>query len=137
MESLERIFNFSNMVVGAILSTVLIYLGGNDGLLKAVLIAMVFDFITGTLRAFKTRQISSRIGFNGILRKGIILGVVVFAVALDNALVMSDDLVNSRRVILMFYLGNEGLSIIENCQVLNVPIPKILIKTLNKLRDTK
>lgn len=134
MEIIEKIFNVATMLLGVFLSSIIIFLGGHDALLKAVLVAMAIDYITGFVRAVRTNTRSSRVGFNGILRKGVMLGVVVFAVALDDALVMGDDLINARRVILLFYIGNEGLSIFENCEALGIPVPKLLISTLKKLK---
>ena len=134
MEFIEKIFNFGTMVIGLVLSTIIIFMGGQDALLKAVFIAMTIDYITGVVRGFRFNELSSRVGFNGILRKGIMIMVIVFAVALDDALTLTSDAINARTMILLFYIGNEGRSIFENCEALGVPIPKGIKDFIEKLK---
>ena len=59
------------------------FLGGYDGLLYALVVFMVADYITGVMCAVYDRNLSSSIGFKGICRKVLILMLVGIANILD------------------------------------------------------
>ena len=84
------------------------FLGGNDGLLYALLAFVVLDYITGVMCAVADKKLSSAVGFKGICRK-----VLIF----------------------FFYISNEGLSLVENAAYLGLPIPGKLHKVLEQLHD--
>ena len=71
----------------AILATVgylFIYLlGGWDVSLQCLLLAIVFDYISGMIKAFHTKTLSSKIGFHGILKKVGVLLIVMLGVLVD------------------------------------------------------
>lgn len=128
MGEIEKVFNFETFLTGGTVALILGLLGGWDAMLKLVLIAMVLDWITGLIKSIKQKTLSSRTGFNGIIRKSVMLMVVAFAVGLDEVLNLQGDTVNARFIVLMFYMGNESLSMLENIEAIGVPIP-------SKLRD--
>lgn len=128
MGEIEKVFNFETFLTGGGITLALGLLGGWDEMLKLVLIAMVLDWITGLIKSIKQKTLSSRTGFNGIIRKSVMLMVVAFAVGLDEVLSIQGDTVNARFIVLMFYMGNESLSMLENIEAIGVPIP-------TKLRD--
>lgn len=134
MGEIEKIFNFETFATGSSITLILGLLGGWDAMLKLVLISMVLDWITGLIKSIKNKTLSSRTGFNGIIRKTVMLMVVAFAVALDEVLSMQGDTVNARLIVLMFYIGNESLSMLENIEAIGVPIPSRLRDMLVQCR---
>ena len=114
------------------ISTALIYLlGGFDVALNCLLIAIVLDYISGLIKAYNTKTLSSRIGFRGLLKKLGILIVVMVAVLVDRVTGNSGAI---RTVIIYYFVANEGLSIIENLGAAGIPIPKFLKKALKALK---
>ena len=59
------------------------FLGGCDGLLIALLIFVVLDYITGIMCAVVDYKLSSEIGFKGIFRKVLIFALVGIGHILD------------------------------------------------------
>lgn len=104
--------------LGAFLS---FFLGGLDGLLLILVIVIGIDYVTGVLNSFVQGQFSSDIGFHGIARKVCIFLVVGLANVLDHELLGHSEVL--RDAACMFYLANEGLSIMENAIALGVPFP--------------
>ena len=100
------------------------FFGGLDGYIKVLIACTVIDYITGILRAGKEREISSRVAFDGIKRKITMFLLVGLANIVDFHLLDSKQAF--RVAIILFYIGNEGISIIENADRLGVPIPKFL-----------
>lgn len=114
------------------ISTALIYLlGGFDVALNCLLIAIVLDYISGLIKAYNTKTLSSRIGFRGLLKKLGILILVMVAVLVDRVTGNSGAI---RTVIIYYFVANEGLSIIENLGAAGIPIPKFLKKALKALK---
>ena len=104
-------------------------LGGLDellGLLIAVLVAALWH------RSGKsaTGALDSRAGFRGLCKKGAVLLVVYIGVLLDRALGI--DYV--RGALVLFFCGNEGLSLLENIGLMGVPYPPALRKMLEALK---
>lgn len=106
--------------------------GGADVALKTLLLFMLLDYLTGLICATKEKCLSSGIGFNGILKKVMILIVVAVAFNLDN-IINTDGLVKS--LVIFFYVGMEGISILENAARMNVGVPDELRDKLLQLRD--
>ncbi len=105
--------------------------GGFDNLMMTLLILMMIDYITGVLKAIYNRKLNSQIGFRGIIKKVMILLLVVLSSTLQTVLLST---VPIRDVVIMFYIANEGISIIENMGSV-IPIPtniKTFFEQLNK-----
>ena len=100
------------------------FFGGLDGFIKVLLAFSVVDYFSGVAVAFVHRNISSKIGFNGILRKSVMFALVGIANLVDHTFLGSSDAV--RTVVVLFYIGNEGVSIMENAYKLGVPFPDAL-----------
>ncbi|AXB82766.1 holin family protein [Megasphaera hexanoica] len=111
------------------------YLIGWNDVIEALLVAMAIDYITGILAAYinPDMQLNSQRGFKGICKKIVILLLVALAHELDRA--TGQPAVQS--LVVWFFLGNEGLSIIENAAKAGLPIPKKLRDTLEQLTDKK
>lgn len=106
--------------------------GGVDVALKTLLLFMLLDYLTGLICATKEKCLSSAIGFNGILKKVMILVVVAVAFNLDNV-INTDGLVRS--LVIFFYVSMEGISILENAARMNVGVPDELRDKLLQLKD--
>ena len=99
--------------------------------LTILLVFMAIDFITGIIKGAYTGKLRSSVGYKGILRKGTIMLVIVFANMLD--LLTGTGLPVFRTMIVFFYIGNEGLSIIENLGAIGVPVPAAITKYIEQL----
>ena len=117
--------------IGAILGGVGGFLFGSWGLpLQILLTAMVLDYISGMLKAFYLGEVSSRVGYKGLIKKVGILFTIVVANLTDLIL----GLTVFRSAICMFFCMNELVSVLENVALIGVPIPKFLT---DKLIQTK
>ena len=79
------------------------------------------------------RQISSEIGFVGILKKILILVMVAMGHLLDQNLLGGGAAM--RTAVIFFYTANEGISITENLSRLGFPIPARLKSVLAQLSE--
>ena len=108
-------------------------LGGYDGLLYALIVFMVMDYITGVMCAVSDKKLSSAVGFKGICRKVIILMLVGIANLLDVEVIGTGAVL--RTAVIFFYLSNEGVSLLENAAHLGLPIPEKLKAVLSQLHN--
>ena len=123
--------------------------GGLLGLLGAwtqmhtILVAfMALDYITGCVVAALRRSpktegggLSSKVGFIGLAKKGFVLAVVLLAALLDRAL--GNTTMAFQGATVCYYIANEGLSVLENAALLDVPLPRRLREALEALREEK
>ncbi len=108
-------------------------LGGMDGLLTALMVFMLLDYITGIIIAVKEKKLSSEIGFYGLVKKGVMLTVVAVGHILDTQILGGNSSM-LRSGVAGFFLANEGLSILENAGMLGIPLPKKLKTLLQQLK---
>lgn len=134
MDELEKIFSFQSAIVGGLCAFFCKILGGYDVLLQVVLVAMLLDYITGIIKAYQNKKLSSKTGINGIIKKIVMLMIVSFCVSMNQIWQLIGTGVNIRNLILLFYLGNESISLFENCEAIGVPIPKAIKKALLQLK---
>ena len=114
-------------------------LGGWDASLQVLVALMVADYLTGVLvaavwqRSNKSASgaLDSKAGFKGILKKCMILLLVWIGVLLDNATGVN----YIRMAVVLFFVGNEGISLLENLGLMGVPFPAFLKRALEALRD--
>ncbi|MGO5163669.1 phage holin family protein [Fusicatenibacter saccharivorans] len=88
------------------------FLGGCDGLILALLLFVVADYITGIMCAISDKKLSSEVGFKGICRKVLIFMLVGIANVLDVQVIGNGSIL--RTAVIFFYLSNEGISLLEN-----------------------
>ena len=124
--------------IGSITSAigaVLTYFTGWNDALEALLTLMVIDYATGLLAAYinPDLKLDSHKGFRGICKKIVIILLIVLAHELEKA----TGLPAVQSVVVWFFVGNEGLSIIENSAKAGVPIPSKLRDTLEQLSNEK
>lgn len=108
--------------------------GGWDLAMLTLITFIVIDYLTGLLKAFVTKEISSAIGYKGIAKKGGIFVVLIISVALDRLLNTGNWVF--RTLTCFFYIANEGISIIENLAAIGVPIPYKIIEVLAQIKDS-
>lgn len=118
----------AGLIIGA-------FIGDINGLFWALLIFAMVDYITGVTAAILEHQLSSEIGFKGITRKVLLFLIVGVANVLDVYVIGTASV--CRSMVIMFYLANEGLSIIENVGRCGVPIPEKLKLILKQLEEEK
>ena len=109
------------------------FLGGCDGLIIALLVFVVMDYLTGVMCAIADKKLSSAVGFKGICRKVLIFMLVGIANIIDVEVIKTESVL--RTAVIFFYLSNEGISLLENAGHLGLPIPEKLRKVLEQLHD--
>ena len=109
------------------------FLGGLDGLMIALVIFVVLDYVTGIMCAIADKKLSSSVGFKGICRKVLIFLLVGVAHIVDLHVVGSGSVL--RGAVVCFYLSNEGVSMLENAAHLGLPVPEKLKVILEQLHD--
>ena len=120
--------------MSAVLSFFIYLLGGLDIALECLLIAIVVDYISGMIKAYTTKTLSSRIGYKGILKKVGIIAIVTLSVLLDR---ITGEHGAIRTLVIYYFVANEGLSILENLAAAGVPIPDVISNTLQNLKNKK
>ena len=113
------------------------FLGGNDGLLYALLVFVIVDYITGVMCAIEDRKLSSAVGFRGLCRKVLTFLLVGIAQVLDVHVLNQPGVL--RTAVIFWAIANNGLSILENAAHLGLPVPEQLKQVLEQLhnRDQK
>ena len=119
------------MAVAAIGGWLGYFLGGMDGLMIALIVFMVLDYITGLMCAVIDKKLSSAVGFKGICKKVLILMLVGLANIVDLHVVGTGSAL--RGAVICFYLSNEGLSLLENAAHIGLPVPDKLKDVLAQL----
>lgn len=130
---MKEFWNVIQLVFSAVGGWLGYFLGGYDGLLYALIVLMVVDYITGVMCAVSDKKLSSTVGFKGICRKVLILMLVGIANLLDVQVVGTGAVL--RTAVIFFYLSNEGVSLLENAAHLGLPIPGKLKEILAQLHD--
>ncbi len=114
-------------------------LGGWDTAMQVLVALMAADYLTGVLVAAvwqrsnksATGALDSKAGFKGLCKKGAILLLVWIGVLLDSAIGAE----YIRTAVILFFIGNEGLSLLENLGLMGVPFPVFLKRALEALRE--
>lgn len=106
--------------------------GGIDYSLIALLIIMALDYITGVISAIYNKELSSRIGAKGILKKVLMLCIIGLAVIVDR---LTGETGAVRTLVIYYYVANEGISILENLVECDVPFPEKVLEVLKQLQN--
>ena len=125
-------------VLGTIGSVIASAFGGWDTALQTLLIFMGIDYITGLVvagvfhKSSKTKSgaLESRAGWKGLCRKGVTLLVVLVACRLD--MIINSNFI--RDAVVIAFVTNETISIIENAGLMGVPIPTVIVKAIEVLK---
>ena len=132
----DRILKWVAAAAGAVAGL----FGGWSRMHTILAVFMIVDYLTGCVVAALGRSpktegggLSSKAGFVGLAKKGFMLAVVLLATLLDGAL--GSQAAVFQGATLCYYIANEGLSILENAALMDVPFPDKLRKALETLRD--
>ena len=125
--------------VCAIVSSTILYLVGDITMPFIILLVFICtDYITGLIlsgvfkKSKKTKSggLSSEIGFKGLIKKVCIIICVIVANLLDYVLETN----YIRNVVIISFMTNEVISIIENLGLIGVKIPKAIINAIDILK---
>lgn len=120
-------------IITSEVATIFIYLfGGIDVALTCLIVAIVLDYVSGMIKAYNKKQLSSKIGFSGILKKIGILILVMLSVLVDR---VTGNTGAIRTLVIYYFVANEGLSVLENLGETGIPIPNAIRKALKVLKD--
>ena len=129
--SSERTSDFANWLVGMSVAGVSWFFGGIDSAYTALLTFIVIDHIVGQLAFRIIHQHSIELVKRDIVKKLLILLLVGISHIIDEILFQKATL---RTAIIFFYIGNQGLSILNHAITIGLPVPKKLIELLENLR---
>lgn len=130
------------------LIAVVSYLSGRfSDLFWILCILMLIDYFTGYISAWITKTRNSRIGLVGIIKKVMYVVFVLFGFILDMAIIkilgqLNIDFsfnsiggISLGVIIIIFYIGNETISIVENFEKMGLKTPKWLTKIGSLLKE--
>ena len=126
LKSLQGIFS----VIVGVLAT---FFGDFDGALKVMLSFVIIDYVTGISAAIIEKRLSSTIGARGIVKKVSIFLIIGMSHMLDMYVMGNTGAL--RMMVIIFYIANEGVSIIENCTRIGLPVPEKLKDILEQLNN--
>ena len=132
---MDKLIGIAKLAFGGIIAALSGFIGGMDGIMYALIAFITIDYITGVAVAIKRRELSSEVGFWGLVRKVCILMLVGIAHYIDCYVTQNGDVV--RTVVSMYYIGNEGVSVLENCGNLGLPLPPKLMEIMVQIRTGK
>ena len=113
--TMQYVFAAMGGAIGAVL-------GGFDGF-----------YITGLMAAVINKEVSSEVGFHGIVKKVVIFCLVAVGHIVDTQIICDGSVV--RTAVIFFYLSNEGISILENATRIGLPVPQKLKNVLEQLKE--
>lgn len=128
---MEKYFNTVSIITGIIGGFLCKHLGGFDMLLGVIITLVTLDYLTGILKAIYNKQLSSEIGYKGIIKKIFIFIVIATAYEIQK---VTGDSIPLREITLVFFISNESISLLENASEF-IPIPTQLKNVLIQLRD--
>ncbi|MGU8448523.1 phage holin family protein [Clostridium perfringens] len=132
---MEKLFDYIKLLVMALGTGFTWLFGVWDIPLVVLVVFMVLDQLTGVIRGYVNKELSSDVGLKGIARKCVILIILIVAVMLDRLLNTGSWMF--RTMVAYFYIANEGISLLENCASLGAPIPEKLKHALIQLKEGK
>ena len=130
---MKEFWNFIQLILSVIGGWIGYFVGGCDGLIYALIVFVVIDYLTGVMCAIADKSLSSEIGFKGICRKVLIFLLVGIANILDVNVIGTGSAL--RTAIIFFYISNEGITLLENAAHLGLPVPEKIKTVLEQLHD--
>lgn len=129
MSNISTIYNSVVAFFGAVVGFMF---GGVSGLLIALIVFIVFDFITGVMTGIVEKKLSSETAFKGLVRKVLEILIVSAAHLLDFYVFKEGDALFTATCFV--FISTEGISLVENAARIGVPIPKVIVDTLVQLK---
>lgn len=131
---MDKLTELAKIAIGSIITVISGFLGGMDGIMYALIAFISIDYVTGVAAAFKHKRLSSEIGFWGIVKKVCMLVLVGIAHLIDVNVMKNGDVF--RTAVALYYIGNEGLSLLENISAIGVKLPPKLIDVLKQIQES-
>lgn len=137
---MKRLLEILAAAGGAVLS----FFTGLPPIIWVLIAIMTLDYITGMMCGFmgkspktETGGLSSKTAFEGLLKKVLILVVVGLAALVDHAIAVSAgiEMAAVTGACCLWFVASEGLSILENAAAMGVPIPQVLLRALEIMRQ--
>lgn len=125
--------NFIIFCWGSFISFLGWFFGGLDGLFALLIVMAVIDYLSGIAVGWFEGNLSSSNGFKGIARKFFMFLLVGITNIIDIHIAGGNTAM--KVVVCLFYISNEGISILENAHKLGVPIPDMLSKHFYSMRN--
>lgn len=132
-------FDYMRSALGIVGSALIWAFGKWDLAVQTLVVFMIIDWVTGFMvaafwhKSNKTGSgaLSSSVGFKGLCRKIVVLFMVLISNLLDR--VTGTNFI--RDAVVIAYIVNETVSILENVGTMGVPIPRIVTKTIDALKQ--
>lgn len=126
-------------VIGAVGGAISAIFGGWDAALLALIICMAVDYITGIIVALVFHRspksdgggLDSSVGFKGLFRKFAVLLIVLVANQMD-VLIGTTYI---RDAVVIGFCANEIISLLENAGLMGIPIPNVLLRAIDVLKN--
>ena len=124
-------------IIGVIGGTIASVFGGWNAALTTLILFMVIDYISGLIvagvfhasRKTESGTLESRAGWKGLCRKGMTLLFVLIAYRLDLAI----GVCYIRDTVIIGFIANELISIVENAGLMGIPLPSVITKAIDVL----
>lgn len=138
---MDNLYKIAAAAAGAVIS----FFTGIPVIMWVLIAMMTLDYVTGLMTGMmgvssKTEggKLSSRAAFDGLMRKIMIFLVVILSVLVDLAVQYGAGVTFNAvtGATCLWFIASEGVSVLENAAELGVPIPGILRKALEVLRDS-
>lgn len=130
---MSRIQIIIDSIAGAVGAVLGFMYGEVNGLFWALIAFMALDYITGVIVAVIEKRLSSEVGFRGLAKKFLILVFVAVGHIADTYILGGTPAAMS--AVMLFYIANEGISIIENAAALGLPVPKKLTSIMEQIKN--
>lgn len=100
--------------------------------LSILVVFMTLDFITGIIKGFMTNTVSSNTGFKGVMKKCMYFVALIVANMLD---LLIGGVPVFRTIVAYYLIAVEGISLIENLEAMNVPLPQQIKDKFTSIKD--
>lgn len=128
---MDNVFSVAKIAAGAIAAGLTWLFGPSKTVLIILLVMLAIDYLTGLCKAWANKELSSRIGARGIIKKVMVFAVLAVAAVVDKVIPLTNGAILS--AVSSFYILNEALSILENAAAMGLPIPPIIRDALHQL----
>lgn len=123
------------ILMGTLMGVIFAVTGGESEVIKALVICMGCDYLTGVIKAIKHKNLNFYAGFFGIFKKVVIIVIITVTNELDIVLGLTGSTISCKFAIVCFYISNEIISILENAAAIGIHTPKQLVKILEHLQN--
>ena len=130
---------YVDLIIGIIGSFISYLFGGWNTMIQTLLLFMALDYLTGIIVAgvfhksskSASGALSSKAGFKGLAKKIVILIVICLTYRIDIMLNLNNTLYS---IVVIAYITNESISILENAMAMGIPIPKKLEEAIENMK---